>query len=166
MELKNQWKGKINKANGGIFESELEMVFKSLKQKGLAIIEKTPEPMKIIKSLGNGRFEAFLEKKAQPDFKGVLEYGQAIMIEAKYTSTDRIEQSRVSPGQADYLSVCSEIGAYCFVAVRFSSGGIYLVPWETWKKMKQLFGRKYAKETDLECWELKLMLKSLFGGKE
>ena len=142
--------GKIARAKGEQFESRLDAAFAYYKKTGFADVEKTPEPMKPIQSLSNGRFIACFVKKAQQDYKGILKGGREIMFEAKFTATDRMEQSRVLPGQCEYMDRHQALGARCFVVAGFSSGRVYLIPWNDWKSMKALFGRKYATESDLE----------------
>lgn len=142
--------GAISKAEGKRFEERLDRSFALYRDLGYAIIEKTPEPMHPTKSLGNGKFIAFFEKKAQPDYKGTLKGGRTVMFEAKYTAADRIEQSRVSQGQAEYLEYHHRLGARCFVVAGFGSGAAYCVPWPVWSTMKDRYGRKYATEADLQ----------------
>ena len=72
------------------------------------------------------------------------------MFEAKFTSTDRMEQSRVLQGQANYLDRHQELGARCYVIAGFSSGAVYRFPWNVWRDMKKNFGRKYVTEADVE----------------
>lgn len=95
--------GAIAKAKGKHFEERLDQAFTYYRDRGYAIIEKTPEPMRPTKNLGNGKFIAFFEKKAQPDYKGVIKGGRAVMFEAKFTSKERMEQDRVERGQGEYL---------------------------------------------------------------
>lgn len=156
--------GRRNKAEGRLFEKRLDESFEYYRHNGAALIEKTPEPMHPTKSLGNGKFVAFFEKKAQPDYKGVIKGGREIMYEAKYTVKDRIEQDRVLPEQGEYMDKHQALGARCFVVVGFSTGSVYLVPWQIWRDMKHHFGRKYATEADLqqfrvaEAWNKTLLL--------
>lgn len=151
---KRQLIGAINKAKGKQFEQRLDASFVYYAQRGYAIIEKTPEPMRPTKSLGNGKFIAYFEKKAQPDYKGMLKGGRTVMYEAKFTATDRMEQSRVLQSQADYMEQQQALGARCFVVAGFSSGEVYSVPWEVWSHMKEHFGRKYVTEADLEPYRV------------
>lgn len=151
---KRRYIGAVNKARGRRFEERLDLAFEYAKAKGYAYIEKTPEPLRPIKSLENGKFIAVYEHKAQPDYKGVLAGGKCVVIEAKFTSTDRIDQSRVTRNQAEQLERYSRLGAVCNVIAGFSSGNVYIVRWETWKNMKDTFGHKYATEEDLKGWRV------------
>ena len=147
---RRQLLGKLAKARGKQFEDRLTASFEYYKDKGFAIVEKTPEPMRPTKSLGNGKFIAYFEKQAQPDYKGVIKGGRAVMFEAKFTTADRIEQSRVLPIQAEYMDKHTRLGARCFVLVGFMSGEVYRVPRQEWAAMKELHGRKYITEAELE----------------
>ena len=81
------------------------------KKKGLAIVEKTPEPFSVKKKMTNGAFigQFHKSKKAQPDFQGTLAGGRSIIFEAKTTQEDRIKQSVVSTAQSDYLRMHTEL---------------------------------------------------------
>lgn len=153
---KHQLQGKLSKAKGKRFEQRLDESFAYFREKGYALVEKTPEPMKPTKNLGNGKFIAFYEKKAQPDYKGIKKGGRTLLYEAKYTSADRIEQSRVSAGQTEYMDRYERLGARCFVLVGFDSGEVYCIPWDVWSNMKKFFGRKYAREDELEKFRVML----------
>jgi len=151
---RNQLRGKINQAKGKQFEGRLDTSFAYYKDKGFAIIEKTPEPMRVTKDLGNGKFIAYFEKKAQPDYKGTIKGGRTIMYEAKFTSSDRMEQTRVKREQADYMSQHQRLGARCFVVAGFATGEVYCIPWDVWTDMKARFGRKYVTEQDIEQYRV------------
>ena len=146
---RRQLLGEISKAIGYKFEERLDSAFAYYKAHGFAIIEKTPEPMRPIQNLGNGKFVAFFEKKAQPDYKGTIKGGRTVMFEAKFTSTGKMEQSRVLQGQADYLEGHQKLGARCYVIAGFGSGAVYRFPWNIWQDMKKHFGRKYVTEADV-----------------
>ena len=147
---RRQMIGAANKARGKRFEDCLDKAFAYYREHGFAIVEKTPEPMRPVQNLGNGKFMAFFEKKAQPDYKGIIKGGRTVMFEAKFTATDKMEQNRVPPGQADYLERHQALGAHCYVIVGFSSGTVYRFPWDIWRDMKRHFGRKYVTEADTE----------------
>lgn len=161
---RRQLLGKIARERGKQFEGRIDAALEYYAMKGFADIEKTPEPMKPIKDLGNGRFIACYEKKAQPDYKGTLKGGRSIMFEAKFTASDRMEQSRVLEGQANYMTRHQRLGARCYVVIGFQSMEVYRIPWEVWSAMKEHFGRKYVTEADVEkyrvpiAWNGALML--------
>ena len=67
---KRQLIGKVAKEKGKRFEARLDASFEYYRLKGFALVEKTPEPMHPTKSLGNGKFVSYYEKKAQPDWSG------------------------------------------------------------------------------------------------
>lgn len=155
-DSKHQLQGKQAKAEGKRFEQRLDAAFAYYREKGFALIEKTPEPMRVIKRLDNGKFLCVFEKRAQPDYKGVIKGGRTVVFEAKYTIKDRLQQNQVTPGQAAYLEQQSKLGARCWVLAGFSSGEVYCIPWAVWATMKELYGRKYVKETELEKYRVPL----------
>ena len=151
----NHQLGRSNRAEGKAFEDKLDKAFAYYKAKGFAQIDKTPEPTKMVKRLENGKFIAVFDSKAQPDYKGTLKGGRSVMYEAKYTSSDRITDSRVTDAQRQYLTQASQLGAYCYILAGFSSGNVYKIPWEIWARMKDFYGRKYVTEEDLRQYQLK-----------
>lgn len=134
---------------GNAFEEIIKGACLEYKQRGLADIGKTPEPMKPIGAPNPyGQFKACFTSTAQPDFQGTLKGGRSIMFEAKSTETGRMLQSRVTPDQTEYLDSHSGLGAVCFVLITFDMYRAYRVPWDVWGKMKQQFGRKYITEAE------------------
>ena len=152
----NQYRGAVAKAQGKRFEAYIDISLRYYQQQHLAVVEKTPEPMRPTKNLGGGKFIAFFEKAAQPDYKGTLKGGRAVVFEAKYTAAGRIEQDRVTPEQAERLDDHLAAGALCFVIVGFQAGQVYRVPWEVWRDMKTHFGHKYATEEELDAYKVPL----------
>lgn len=151
---RRQLQGAINRAQGGAFENAIEASCIYYKIKKRAFIEKTPEPMKILRRLLDGFLCCFL-KPAQPDYKGTLAGGRAICFEAKNTEADKIPESRVTPAQKDALDNHLELGAACFVVISLGMQNFYRVPWKDWRSMKERLGRKYMNASDLEPYRLK-----------
>ncbi len=147
-------RGLLNKREGEAFEALIEASCRWYAMNAHAIIEKTPEPMKAIgRGAKAGQFTAVFTKAAQADFTGTLRGGRAVRFEAKYTSGEKLEQSRLTEEQQNNLSNHEMIGSVCFIlAVFFSGGGlrVYRLPWELWAKMPEIFGRKYVREADLQ----------------
>lgn len=149
-----QYRGTLNKALGARFEGRIADSLLFYERSGEASVEKTPEPMRPTKNLGGGKFIAYYEKPAQPDYKGVIRGGRAVAFEAKYTTTGRMEQDRITEPQAERLDKYLALGAYAFVLVGFGDDAVYRIPWSIWKDMKEIVGRKYVTPDDLEEYRL------------
>lgn len=149
MSLKNAIRGRNNRAAGKAFEEIIEAACDKYFHQGIADIKKTPEPMKILESIGKGRFIATFEKKAQPDFKGTLQGGTSIVFDAKNTTADEISQSVVSDEQERELNAHATLGGKCFIIVSFDFRAFYRIPWGVWREMKGIYGRKYITPEDI-----------------
>lgn len=149
---KNILQGKRNRAAGQHFEELIEAACRHYRVKEIAEIDKTPEPFKVERHIGQGKFIGHYEKQAQPDFKGSICGGGSIVFEAKHTDTDRLAQSVVSDEQVRALNRHSKMGAHCFVIISFGFRLFYKIPWEQFQNMKELYGRKYIMPEDIkEC---------------
>ncbi len=104
----------------------------------------------------NSKMVCVNEKKAQPDYKGTLRGGASVVFEAKHTDSDRIEQSRVTPEQAKRLDAHYAMGAHCWVVVSYGFRTYARIPWEVWRDMMGLYGRKYI--TEREAGEYRIAL--------
>lgn len=143
---------------GAAFENLIDRSCEYYKQQGIAMIEKTPEPMRTLRPLGSGRFEAVYTKQAQPDYKGTLIGGRAIAFEAKHTDKDRIMRSVISDEQEKCLDAYEQMGAVCYVLVSFGFKKFYKFPWKLFRDMKYHFGVKHIREIDhIGDFEIKLI---------
>ena len=149
------FQGKRNRTQGLKFEDIISEACEYYRSLGLAYIEKTPEPMRVIGVLDRkrGYFKAVFEKAAQPDFKGTLAGGQAVVFEAKHTETDRIKQDAVTEDQKNAMNLHEAMRAWCFVIVCLNNT-YYRVPWQRWKSMKEDCGHKYMNAADLHPYTL------------
>lgn len=151
-------KGLQSRIEGERFEKIIQTSLEWYHDKGVAYVEKTPEPMRPLSPPNDrGQFKACFVKAAQPDFKGTLIGGRAIEFEAKHTGDDRIEYSRLTAEQVDSLTDHHKLGAATYVVVSFKLQNFYRIPWAVWRDMKQLYGRKYIKETELERYRVKFI---------
>ena len=148
-------KNYLSRERGKAFEARIDASLEYYRKTGFAAAEKTPEPMKPLRDMGQGKFLACYEKKAQADYKGVIKGGREVVFEAKYTASDRLTQDRVTPEQTEFMNQHAALGARCYVIGGFSSGNVYLIPWAVWSDMKNHFGRKYATEADLQPYKTK-----------
>lgn len=149
------YQGKRNRALGLQFEEIINEACDYYRDMGIAYIEKTPEPMRVIGVLNRkmGQFKAVFEKAAQPDFKGTMQGGRAVVFEAKHTETDRIKQDAVTEDQKDAMNLHEAMRALCFVIVCLDNT-YYRVPWDKWKTMKEDCGHKYMNAADLHPYTL------------
>ena len=117
-----QLQGKMNRELGKTFEEEIQIICDIYELNGLARIEKTPEPMKILKHIDNARFETVFFIR----FQVLSDYQREVLL--KY----------------------NELGAMAFVLVGFTNGRIYKIDINEWINMKEKFGRYYIKQEELE----------------
>ena len=111
-----QAQGSISRATGEGFEAQILTACAYYRAHGIAEIDKTPEPIKVISGRhqnpsGCWSFEAVFTKQAQPDFQGTLCGGSSVVFEAKATDKDRILQSAVTEEQARALESHANMGA-------------------------------------------------------
>ena len=147
--------GKRSKVAGEYWERMIGAACEHYRIRGIAEISKTPEPMRPIKPLGQGKFIAHYEKMAQPDYKGTLSGGKAVVFEAKHTDTDRMQRSVISSEQEKQLDRHEKLGAECFVMVSFRFEKYFRIPWAAFRDMKERYGRKYITAEDVKEYEVK-----------
>ena len=121
------------------------------KDKGVAFIEKTPEPMRPLRPPNRqGQFLACYIKAGQPDFKGTLTGGRAVVFEAKHTDSDRIDYNRLTQEQLNSLAEHDRLGAAAFILVSVELQDFYRVPVGVWRDMRKLYGHKHMNKAELE----------------
>lgn len=150
----NRKSGYYAKKVGQQFEELIERACKHYLKRKIALIEKTPEPMKMLRAGTRGQVIAAYEKKAQPDFKGTAQGGRSVVFEAKHTSDTRIAFARVAPHQASNLALHDSLGAESFVLVSFQLKRFYNVPIAKWLAMPDELRKKSANEKDLAEFEV------------
>ena len=154
MDVKNQIRGAKNRAAGNCFENYINGGCEYYSINNIAEIEKTPEPMKVIKNLGGGMFKAVFTKKAQPDYKGIDANGIGIMFDAKHTDTGRIEKKALSTEQEEKLLKYADMKGMAFVLVSIKFERVFRIPISVWKNMKEIFGHQYMTPEEMEKYEV------------
>ena len=148
--------GKRNRVAGEHWEAMIEATCRHYRLKGVAEITKTPEPMKPLgRPNSKGQFLACYTKSAQPDYKGTLAGGRAIVFEAKHTDTDRMSRSVISEEQEKQLDRHMALGAECFVMVSFGIQEYFRIPWPVFRDMKEHYGRKYITPEDVQEYKVR-----------
>lgn len=153
--IQRSQRGRQSRIVGDHFENMIAASLRWYEDKGVACIEKTPEPMKPLRAPNRqGQFLACYVKAGQPDFKGTLTGGRSVVFEAKHTDSDRIEYGRLTDEQVEKLSTHHKLGAAAFVLVSFGLQDFYRIPWEVWRDMKAIYGRKHIKQPELEPYRV------------
>lgn len=143
------YRSAIANDRGRTFEAMLIEGCKHYRRAGIAEIDKTPEPFRVSRKLGEGMFQGRFGRAAQPDFQGTLIGGKSVIFEAKSTSSNRIQRCALTQEQINVLQRHHELGAIAFVAVELGNG-VYTVPWSIWRDMHSWFGRQYITEKELQ----------------
>lgn len=148
--------GSSSRKNGQYFESLIDVTCSYYKQRRIADIQKTPEPMRILEAIDRSKriFKATFEKQAQPDYKGVVKGGKSIIFEAKHTNGKSIAQDRLSHEQVENFKSHHDLGAECFVLVSFEMKNFYKIPWEIWRDMQFIFKKKSVNQSDIKGYEV------------
>lgn len=142
-----------NHHGGQTFEDIISDACEYYRHQRIAEIDKTPEPFHVTSRQG-GKWVGFFQKKAQPDFKGVVRGGKAIIFEAKHTTTQQMKRSVITDVQEKKLNMYASMGATCFVLVSFSHQQFYNIPWDVFKNMRQRFGRMYFTAAEAEQYRI------------
>ena len=145
---------------GMAFEKMIDYTNSLYEQKGIALINKRPTPVKILGTNRNGMIHGFVERPSTVDYDGVYK-GRSIVFEAKSVSKlDRFDLKNIHDHQVEYLVRCDQMGAISFLLVEFSKHRtVYLMSAETldyyWNR-KQRGGRKSISldEVDVHAHEV------------
>lgn len=149
--IQRSQRGLRNKRAGEHFENLISASLNWYKGKGIAFIEKTPEPMRPLRPPNRqGQFIACYTKAGQPDFKGTLAGGRAVVFEAKHTGGSKIDYNRLTQEQLNSLAEHDCLGAAAFILVSIDLQDFYRVPWSVWRDMQMLYGHKYMNKVELE----------------
>ncbi|MGH1280527.1 Holliday junction resolvase RecU [Bacillus basilensis] len=116
--------------NRGMAFEKLINLSNEMYQRGrVALINKRPTPVKVLKSKGGRVLNGFYEAKSTVDYDGVYK-GRAIVFEAKSTeNATRFDLKNIAEHQLDYLEKAEKVGAICFFLIEFSKDkSIFVVP--------------------------------------
>lgn len=153
-EIRTKCQNRLNNAQGQHFEREILAGCGRYKDLGLAVIDKTPEPFRVMKKNPNGVFTGRFTALAQPDFQGTLKNGRSIVFEAKMTMKNRIQRNVLTDTQMNLLEAHRKLGAFAAVCVSIEYG-FYFIPWKMWRDMKDIFGHQYVTSEQIAKYEVK-----------
>ena len=153
---KRSMAGRSARANGQLFENMIIDSARFYESRAISVIDKTPEPVRIIgvSNRNKGQFIACFEKKAQPDFKGILQDSTMILFDAKHTDKDRIRREVVTDEQEKCFERYMYMGAMCFLVVSLGFRKYYRVPWVVFRDMKKIYGHAYMGENELSTYKI------------
>ena len=157
------YRGRTNRSEGLQFEQLIEKACTMYRQQGLALIEKTPEPIRILGRVNEqGQFKACFIKQAQPDFKGTLLGGRAIVFDAKSTTQDKLQISVLTDEQRNLLIKHRELGAWSGVLIcyRGTVNKYAMIPINAFLDAKKIYGHAYISRDEAEPYTVKM--KGLF----
>lgn len=110
---------KHSQGNRGMaFEQLINLANKQYQNKGLALINKRPTPVKVLKSKGTQILRGFYEAKSTVDYDGIYN-GRAITFEAKSVSGKRFDLKNIHDHQLQYLKDAEKHGAVAFLLIEF-----------------------------------------------
>ena len=145
------------KNDGSAFESLVIMACESYRMKGIASINKTPNPWKVKRS-GGEIVSAFPTKEGRlVDFIGIIRGGLAVAFDAKSTLLNsRFDLGHVENHQVEFLLEYEKLGGLSFLLIEFiGRRAVYLVPIkeyaEYWRQAQQ-GGRKSIPYADFKKW--------------
>lgn len=147
----NSRRGRVNRANGEAFETLIINSCEYYRGKGIAAIDKTPEPFRVTRSLGKGQFQGHFTSQAQPDFKGVVQ-GECIVFDAKATTTDRIPLTALTETQRKDLLAYQRCGAVAGVLMCFNFQKFAWLEIGAFLTAKQVNGHQYWTHDEAIAW--------------
>lgn len=101
---------------GQAFENLLDYTNRIYQNKGIALINKRPTPVKVLRTKGNRILAGVYDKKSTVDYDGIYQ-GCAIAFEAKTTKLPRLPLDMIADHQVKYLDNAEDQGAISFLIV-------------------------------------------------
>ncbi|QOS97581.1 Holliday junction resolvase RecU [Brevibacterium sp. JNUCC-42] len=120
---------KVSQGNRGMaFENILERVNAQYDRENIAVINKRPTPVKVLKVRMGRIQDGHYEKKSTVDYDGTYK-GKAVYFEAKSTiETTRFDLDNIHMHQVEFLEKAQRHGAICFFLIEFAKKGeVYFV---------------------------------------
>lgn len=148
--------GRQARADGEAFEMMIIQASRFYEDRGISVIDKTPEAFKVLRPAdrSRGQFICCFTKQAQPDFKGILMDSTMVLFDAKHTDKDRIRRDVVTDEQEKCFERYMSMGAMCFLVVSLGFESFYRVPWIVFRDMKILYGHKFMTAKELEPYRV------------
>ncbi len=150
---------------GDFTESIIDYTNQYLLNNKLALVDKIPTPVKVLKREGVKITDAFFEKKGVLDYLGVCQ-GLPIAFDSKETNQISLPLSNIQKHQFKYIKHFIEQDGYAFIICHFKKlEKFYMIPGEIvldyyYKSFKG--GRKSIPEKELDSdYEIKFIKNKL-----
>lgn len=113
-------------------ETYIEWINSRYENKNIAIIEKIPTPIQVVRSDGAKIKEAFYAKKSSVDYTGTYQ-GKPLWFDAKSTNNETsFPLKNIDDHQVERLILHQNCGAVCFFIIQFSKLNLhFLLPLNT-----------------------------------
>lgn len=160
-KARQRWQNGANNAQGHFFEGYIKAACGTYHDNERAEVDKIPEPFRVTKKHPDGTFTGRFTAHAQPDFQGTLHGGRAICFEAKYTTTEKMKRDVLTDTQIKALGYHASRGAVAGVCIGIQDS-FFFIPWEAWRDMAQIYGRKYVTAADVEEYRVRFNGSVLF----
>ncbi len=154
VQEKSEYRNMCSNDRGRTFENLIMEGCEAYARERRAIINKVYEPYRCIRILQDGKFIGQFTGRAEPDFKGVLRDGRAVAFEAKSTNKSRIQRNALTDEQTEWLETQQTMGALAFVCLQIR-GEFFSVPWDVWRDMKTLYGKKFLMPDDMRDFQVR-----------
>jgi recombination protein U len=146
----------MSQGNRGMaFEMMLNLINQMYRKQKIALVNKRPTPVKVLKSKGTKVLSGYYEAPSTVDYDGIYR-GRPIVFEAKSVGVDRFDLKNLHQHQFDYLQWVDNHGGISFVLIEFrTTKQVFFVPFST---IKHYFyhaskgGRKSIPLADLEVY--------------
>ncbi len=138
---------------GDLTEEIINNTNEYLLRHNLALINKIPTPVKVLKREGGKITDGFFEEKGLLDYIGICQ-GLPVAFDAKETKQKSLPLSNIAEHQYEYIENFIKQGGYAFIICNYKSlERFYLVPGEIvlgyyYKSLSG--GRKSIPEKELE----------------
>lgn len=146
----------MSQGNRGMaFEMLLNLINQMYTRQKVALINKRPTPVKVLKSKGTKVLSGFYEAPSTVDYDGVYR-GRAIAFEAKSVGIDRFDLKNLHQHQLNYLEKVTNMGGISFLLIEFrTTKQVFFVPYSTIKHYvyhASVGGRKSIRLEELDVY--------------
>ncbi|MDN8590963.1 Holliday junction resolvase RecU [Paenibacillus sp. 11B] len=123
---------------------------------GLAVVNKRPTPVKVVKVAGSTVIEGYYEEPSTVDYDGIIKTGRGIAFEAKsIASLDRFQLKNLKDHQVEYLLKAHKMNGISFLLVEFrKQHKTYLLPYTVLRFFWDAYKRKQGSSIHISDFDI------------